>query len=106
MEPERFNYNIYKSSPPVCILGKTNSVPTTPLCLHDPFKYYPHTLLGFSSGLFPSDFRSNNLYTYMRISSLQFMQHDNNHFILLNLIILIILGKEHKSQNSSLCTFL
>jgi hypothetical protein len=60
-----------------------------------------HLRLGLPNGLFPSGFRTNNLYAF-----LFYTIHATCpvHFILLNMIILIILAEESKSRSSSLCT--
>jgi hypothetical protein len=62
-----------------------------------------HLHLGLPSGLFSSGFPNNILHAFL-ISP----NHDTFpvQLVLLNLIILITLGKEHNLQSSSLCSFL
>jgi hypothetical protein len=56
-----------------------------------------------SSGLFPSGFPPNNLYAFLFSPIRATWPTD---LILLDLIILIILGEEYRSQSSSLYNFL
>jgi hypothetical protein len=62
-----------------------------------------HLCFCLPSGLFSSGFPTNNLYIFpFTPIHATFL----NHLILLNLIILIILGKDYKSRISLLCSFL
>jgi hypothetical protein len=62
-----------------------------------------HLRLGLPSGLFPSGFLTNNLYTFLLF---RIRATCSAHLILLDLIIHIILGVEYKWCISSLCSFL
>jgi hypothetical protein len=78
-------------------------VHTTPSCLCKiilMLSIHPH--LGLPSGLFPSGFPTNNLYTFL-FSPIH--TPCLTHVILQDLIILILLGEEYKSYSLLLCSF-
>jgi hypothetical protein len=70
------------------------------LPLYDWFWYYPSTYLGLPSGLILSDFTTNYLHAFF-----QNVLHAPANLIILDFIILITLGKEHKLWSSSLRSF-
>jgi hypothetical protein len=62
-----------------------------------------HLRFGLASGFFPYGFPTNNLYTFLFSPTRATCPA---YLILLDLIILIILGEEYKSCNTSLCSSL
>jgi hypothetical protein len=79
------------------------STPPHPISTRSILMLSIHLRLGLPSGHFPSGFPTNNLYTFLfsliRATCPAYL-------IFLDIIILIILGEEHKSRSSSLCSFL
>jgi hypothetical protein len=85
----KVHYRIHNSSPLVPIQSHTTRAYL--------YKYililYKHLPLGLTSGLFPSGFPTNNLYT----SPSPLLVTCPAHLILLYMEILVILGEEYKS---------
>jgi hypothetical protein len=98
----KVNYHIHKNSPLVPILSQNNPVNTTASYLSNIHLNIIHPPTSCSSGLFLSGFPTNNLYMFL-FSPIHTTWPI--HLILLNLIILIILGKEHKSRSCLLWSF-
>jgi hypothetical protein len=87
-------YYIHKSSPLVPTLSQTNPVLISPSHLSNLTIINPLTSWSFTPK------------TYARFSSPPIRATCPTYLILLDLIILITLGKEYKLQSSSLCSFL
>jgi hypothetical protein len=89
MEPK--GYLFHNNSPLVTILNHTNTVHTTPYYLYKiQLILSTHLHIGLPSGLFPSGFPTNNLYSLLPIHATC-----PGNLILLDLIILIIHNKEY-----------
>jgi hypothetical protein len=104
-ETQGVHYHIHKSSSLVPILSQTNPVHTNHnISTRSILILSTHLHLGLPSptNLLPSNFPTNNLYTFL-FSPIHAtcLAH-----LILNLIILIILGEAYKLQSSSLCSFL
>jgi hypothetical protein len=62
----KVHYRFHKCCPPVPITNQTNPVHTTyPISTRSILMIYTHLSLDLPSGLFPSGFPSNNLYTFL-----------------------------------------
>ena len=100
----KFHYRVYKCRPPVLILSQIKPVrvphPTSWTYI---LILSSHLSLGLQSGLFPSRFPTNTLYTPL-LSPIR--STCVAHLILLDLINRKILSKGYRSLSSSLCSFL
>jgi hypothetical protein len=91
-------YCVHKSPPLVPVLSQISAVHITSSCLlRSILILSSHLLLGLHSGLLLASYTQFFLPMHATF---------HTHHILLDLIVLIILGKEYKFTNFSLCTFL
>jgi len=91
------HYRIHKCPSTVPLLSHLNPVHTP-----HPTSWRSHLRLGLSCGLFPSGSPPNPVHA----SRLPIRATCPAHFILLDFIIRRILGEEHRTLSSSLCSFL
>ena len=96
------HYRIHKCPPPLPILRHINAVPHTTLW-RSILILSSHLRLGLPSGLFPSGFPTNTLYTPL-LSPKRATRPA--HLIILDFITQTILGQQYRSLSSSLCSFL
>jgi hypothetical protein len=90
----KVHYRVHKIPPPVPILSQINPIHTIP---------FVHLRLGLPSGLLPSGFPTNILYTFL-FSPIR--ATCPIHLIFLDLIILIILGEETpKTKKKNIATY-
>jgi len=100
-------YHAHNSSSPVLIHSQMNPVYSHPLfnllpsSLYHPLKYCLPSMPTSSSGLLPSCFLTRTLCAFL----FSIVCATTGHPILLDVITLIMFGKQYKSWSSSLCNF-
>ena len=100
----KVHYRTHKLPPPLSILGQPNqSIYPYPTSWRSILILSIHLHLGLPSGLFPSGFPTQTLFTPL---SSPISATCPAHLILLDFITRTILGEEYKSFSSSLCNLL
>jgi hypothetical protein len=103
LRSQKVHYRVHKRPPLVPIVSQIDSVHTIPSYLRSILILSNHIRLGLPSGLFPSGFPTNILYTLI-FAPIRATCPPNP--IFLYVIILIMFGEEYKLWSYSLCSFL